>query len=554
VRSRALCCSLLLVAVAGLMLAPGALARTTTRYASAHTGTLVRVHAQRRALAAADAVPFASPIRGVRRIPHTVSRLAAPSAAPLAGAQALASAPPSLLANFNGVSSRDSAVTNFGAEFEPPDQGLCAGNGFVVEMVNSAYTVYKPDGTVVTGPFNVNGPFDEGLTEFTSDPRCQYDAATNTWFATILFISSDNASSRLDIAVNTSGDPTKPWTTYQINTTDTGGKAGPKHPGCPCFGDQPLLGIDASNVYVSTNEFSILGPQFNGAQIYAIAKSDLEQPGPPSSVLARFVHFDKLNIGGAPAASVQPAITSGNPKAEFFLNSLDPTGTFDQRIGVWAMTNRAAVATGGTPALSSMVVTSEVYGVPPGAVQKGSTSLLDAGDDRMQQTQFLGGDLWGALDTSVTIANDPTARAGAAWFDVRPTVSGSGASGVITGAPIHRQGYVDVAGNYLLYPAIQAAPSGRAAIVVTLSGQHHFPSAAYSVLAKGATAFGDVTIAADGKTNYDPAATRWGDYSWAILDPSGNSVWMATEYIPPKASQTPDGLRNWGTRVLNLSL
>ena len=193
-RSRARCCSLVLVAVAGLILAPGALARTTTKYASAATGTLVRVHAQHHALAAADAVPFASPIRGARRIPHIVSTLAGPLAAPLADAQALTSAPPSLLANFNGVSSRDSAVTNFGAEFEPPDQGLCAGNGFVVEMVNSAYTVYKPDGTVVTGPFNVNGPFDEGLTEFTSDPRCQYDAATHTWFATILFISSDNTS------------------------------------------------------------------------------------------------------------------------------------------------------------------------------------------------------------------------------------------------------------------------------------------------------------------------------------------------------------------------
>jgi hypothetical protein len=407
---------------------------------------------------------------------------------------------------------------------------------------------------VVTGPFNVNGPFDEGLTEFTSDPRCQYDAATHTWFATILFISSDNTTSRLDIAVNTSGDPTKPWTTYQINTTGIGGKTGPKHPGCPCFGDQPLLGIDPFNVYVSTNEFSILGPQFNGAQIYAIAKSDLEQPGPPSSVLARFVHFDKLNIGGAPAASVQPAITSGNPQAEFFLNSLDPNGTFDQRIGVWAMTNRSVVAAGGKPTLSSLVVSSEAYGVPPGAVQKGSTSLLDAGDDRMQQAQFLGHDLWGALDTSLTIPNDPSARAGAGWFDVRPTVSGSGASGVITAAPIRRQGYVAVPGNYLLYPAIQAAPSGRAAIVVTLSGQRQFPSAAYSVLPKGASAFGDVTVAADGRTNYDPAATRWGDYSWAILDPSGNSVWMATEYMPPKASQTPDGLRNWGTRVLNLSL
>jgi hypothetical protein len=125
---------------------------------------------------------------------------------PQASGQAVAAATPSLLANFNGTSSRDSEVTNFGQEFEPPDQGLCAGNGFVVEMVNSAYTVYKPNGTVVTGPFNVNGPFDEGLTEFTSDPLCHYDAATNTWFAVILFISADNTTSRIDLAVNTSGD------------------------------------------------------------------------------------------------------------------------------------------------------------------------------------------------------------------------------------------------------------------------------------------------------------------------------------------------------------
>ena len=359
----------------------------------------------------------------MRRIPRG-SATAAPlvSASPRANGSALAAASPSLLANFNGVSSRDSAVTNFGQEFEPPDQGLCVGNGFVVEMVNSAYTVYRPDGSVVTGPFNVNGPFDEGLTEFTSDPRCQYDAATHTWFATILFINSASTQSRLDVAVNTSGDPTTPWTDYQIDTTGLGGKTGPKDPGCPCFGDQPTLGIDAFNVYVTTNEFSILGPQFNGAQIYAIAKKDLVAAG-PTATPAHFVHFDKLSIGGAVANSIQPALTSGNPAAEYFLNSLDPNGTFDQRVGVWALTNRGVVATGGTPTLSSLVLGSEAYGIPPGAQQKGASSLLDAGDDRMQQTQFINGDVWGELDTSVTVPNDSAARAGAAWFDVHPSLS-----------------------------------------------------------------------------------------------------------------------------------
>ena len=107
-----------------------------------------------------------------------------------------------LLNNFNGVSSRDSAKTNFGAEFEPPDQGLCVGNGFVVEPVNSAYTIYHHDGSVVAGPFNVNRLFKEGFKQFTSDPRCYFDQPTHTWFAVILFINSTGTRARTDLAVN----------------------------------------------------------------------------------------------------------------------------------------------------------------------------------------------------------------------------------------------------------------------------------------------------------------------------------------------------------------
>jgi hypothetical protein len=557
VESRARFCLVLgWVVSLGLVFAPGALADgLAVSHVGATTGTISPVEttaAPSAALAtpaAAAATSTSARPHGVRLIPHGSTAAPLVATTPSATGSALAATSPSLLANFNGVSSLDSAVTNFGQEFEPPDQGLCVGNGFVVEMVNSAYTVYRPDGSVVTGPFNVNGPFDEGLTEFTSDPRCQYDAATHTWFAVILFISSDNTQSRIDLAVNTSGDPTTPWTTYRIDTTDTGGKTGPKHPGCPCFGDQPTLGIDPLNVYVTTNEFSILGPQFNGAQIYAVAKKELVPAG-PTATPAHFVHFDKLSIGGTVAASVQPALTNGNPAAEYFLNSLDPNGTFDQRVGVWAMTNRQAVATGGKPTLSSLVLGSEAYGVPPNAQQKGADSLLTSDDDRMQQTQFINGDIWGELGTSVTIPNDPAARAGAAWFDVHPMLNGAG---VLSAATMRRQGYVAVAGAYLLYPALQATPAGNVVMVMTLSSARNFPSAAYAVMPSGATSFGPVTVAAAGKGSYDPAATRWGDYSWSVLDPSGNSVWMATEYIPPKASQTPDGLRNWGTRVMDLA-
>jgi len=474
--------------------------------------------------------------RGVRRI-HT-GNAQTPRIPTQAGSQ-LAGNAGGLLQNFNGTSSLDSEKTNFGAEFEPPDQGLCVGNGFVVEPVNSAYNIYRTNGTKIAGPFNVNRLFNDGFKQFTSDPRCFFDKTTNTWFAVILFISSNSKVGRIDLSVNPTGDPTTPWTTYRINTTDPG------NPGCPCFGDQPLLGIDQDNIYVSTNEFSILGPQFNGAQIYAISKSELV--GLAKSV--HFVHFGDLRIGGAIAASVQPAISFGQPDAEYFMDSLDPNFTFNNRIGVWAMTNRQAVSQGGTPTLSHVVITSEPYGVPPPAVQKGSSSTLDSGDDRMQQVQYINGNLWGELTTAVTIPNDNAERAGAAWFEVNPHLNGQ----VIGGAAILKQGYVTLKGNYLIYPAIQASSAGTAAMIMTLSGKNFFPSVVYTVLQAGQTTFGPIHVAAFGTGPYFHKSTRWGDYSWAILDPNGNSFWMATEYIPPKSSQTTDGKQNWGTRVIEVS-
>ena len=223
--------------------------------------------------------PAATLPRGTRPIhprgsAGNTGNIAAPSVA-------LANVAPTgaLLANFNGVSSRNSAKANFGAEFEPPDQGLCVGNGFVVEAVNSAYTIYNTKGQVLAGPFNVNKLYDEGFKQFTSDPRCFYDKATHTWFATILFISLNNTVGRTDLAVDPTGDPTTPWTVYHIDGTDIGG------PGCPCFGDQPLLGIDQYNIYISTNEFSIFSARSSMARKFMPSPSRSLSRSPQRSTL-----------------------------------------------------------------------------------------------------------------------------------------------------------------------------------------------------------------------------------------------------------------------------
>jgi hypothetical protein len=492
---------------------------------------------------------------------------------------------------FQGISHLDQRLAANGNQFstEPPDQALAVGNNFVVEGVNLALAVYTTSGTqlalttfkdffglppaIVRSNPPVYGPF-------LSDPRAYFDAATGRWFVTILEIDADLATgallghSSVLIAVSQTGNPLLPWNLYALDTTNATNT--PDHAGCPCFGDQPLIGADQYGFYITTNEFPIQGNGFNGAQIYATSKIALE-----SGTLAAVVSFGGLPLAEGIAYSVQPATTppggafeTANGGTEYFMSALEFTGGLDNRIAVWALTNTSSLA--GSPAvqLQNVIVDCEVYGLPPAAQQKpGPTpladllkmkgnpigvvtnehlELVDGDDDRMQQVVFAGGSLWSSLGTVVKTKNGPV-RVGAAWFIVTPSWSGSKLN-----ASIANQGYVAVNDENVTYPSIGVNAAGKAAMTFTLVGPDYFPSAAIATLDK-VNGLGPIQIAAsgagpdDGFTGYGAyggRVGRWGDYSAAVADADG-SIWLAVEYIPGGPRTL---LANWGTFVSRLVL
>jgi hypothetical protein len=456
--------------------------------------------------------------------------------------------------NFNGVDE----ITNdkaSGTPLEPPDEGLGVGDGVVFNIVNVTGAFYKPNGTLLAPPFAANAFFGESPTAFTSDPRTYFDASTNTWFATILEGDFTNyTESHFDLAVNTSGNPLSPWTVYRIDTTDS------QDNGCPCFGDYPEFGIDQFNVYVTTNEFPLnpSTPVFNGAQIYAISKSQLES----LSSQVNYVHFEGGSVAGTITYHVQPAISYTNPNAEFFMESLDPNGTFDNRLAIWAMTDRKTVTSGqGMPNLSSTVITGETYGFPVNAqtppgyngyTGEATTGVVTPDFDAMQEVEYINGHLDGALDTAVTIPGDTSTRDGAAWFQVNPVLKGDVIS---SNTSVTHQGYVDVQGEYLLYPHINENASGFMAMTFTLGGPNTYLSAAYAVKPASNSQFKAVHLAAAGAepdngftdTAEFGGVGRWGDYSNGEVDTSGN-IWLATEYIPNNGDQ----YANWGNRIFEI--
>jgi hypothetical protein len=475
---------------------------------------------------------------------------------------------------FLGLTHRDQrfagtgVYTNTQFSLEPPDQGLCVGNGFVVEAINTAIAVYSTGGTRLAGPVPFNQFF--GLTpevirtnprvfgDFTSDPKCYFDPDLQRWFITILQLDVDPSSGNFTcpthvfIAVSASSDPTGSYNVFVIDTTDL------SHPGCPCLGDQPLIGADANGFYVSTNEFPVFTNGFNGPQLYAMSKQRLAA-GLPLTV----VHFSGLGLPDGTVFTVQPATTpkgGGYATAaggtEYFLNSFF-TGSLENRIVLWALSNTSSLARPHPSlALTHTVLDTEVYGNPPASTQKpGPTPLadslnanlefIDTNDDRMNQVVFAGGLLWSAVATPVKTPNRPT-TAGAAWFAVAPSASGGA---------VAAQGYISVASESVAYPAVGVNADGKAVAVFTVVGPDFFPAAAYAPIDLS-TGAGEVHIAAagfgpdDGFTGYGGfRVARWGDYSALVADESGN-LWMATEFIPDAPRSV---LANWGTFVSRIA-
>jgi len=503
---------------------------------------------------------------------------------------------------FNALSHLDQRAAGTGQyantqfSLEPPDQGLCVGNGDVVEAVNNALQVFTTSGSALTVPialsqfFGTKPEINRSVSpvvsgDFISDPRCYFDPGTGRWFLTELEMALDPATgdfaapSHQFIAVSQSADPTGTWAIYSLNTTDDGMNGTPSDPGCPCFGDQPLIGADANGFYITTNEYGITSSAYNGGQVYAFSKAGLESGANTNAV--RIDAGAMLTAGGLPAFSIQPATSpnqgyeAANNGTAYFMSAMDlgagPTlGTRASSLAVWALTNTKALDSTNMNqvALSYVVIASEPYAQPPNAQQKpGPTplasgqlvsglhdhlELLAANDDRLNQVVYAGGHLWAALNTGINLPNGPT-NAGIAYFVVTP----SDTSGQLS-ATIAEQGYVGVTKEDVLFPSIGVTDAGSAVMAFTLVGPDYYPSAAYASLDL-TSGVGSIHIAGagalpdDGFSGYrqegGAGVGRWGDYSAAVADTSGN-VWMAAEYIP-NAPRTV--LANWGTFISHVT-
>jgi hypothetical protein len=497
---------------------------------------------------------------------------------------------PTLAQSFDGLDFFDQRFANGGNQFsvEPPDQGLCVGNGKVVEIVNSVYQVFSTTGQALTNPIDVNslfgyapaivrsGPNRGQVGPDVFDPSCLFDQQTGKFFivaSTLDRVGTTSAlagTSHVDILVGS--DPTQSYQRFSIDTTnDEQCTLDGKKPG-PCFPDFPHIGADAYGFYVTTNVFDFFGPDFNGVHVYAMPKALLASGASSVPVTLLSTNGDTPDGTGF---SVIPAVTPGtqfqtdNNGTEYFVSSravFTDDGTSNS-IVIWKLTNtRSLLSSSPNPQLGFSLVNVDEYGIPAPPTQKpgnvplancvGSTTLipaigapcwsvlglgfthpvtktenvLDGNDSRVGAVSFANGKLWATLGSA---ASDSSGQPfdGVAWYVMNPSPSN---------VQLINQGLLVKDGTNLTYPSIAATENGRAALNFTIVGPNDYASAGYAGL-DPRLGTGDVQYAAvgagpqDGFSEYAPffkngsPRPRWGDYSASVAD--GHSIWTANEYI-----------------------
>ena len=389
----------------------------------------------------------------------------------------------------------------------PPDCTMATGPQHVMLSVNSSVAVYSKAGgaPLLNRTLTVwFGNVIQGATVF--DPKLLFDQHTGRWVLLAVAVAQSPNRSAYLLSVSATTNPLGAWRNYSLNAMVDGSTSTSN------WADFPALGVDANNLYITSNQFAF-GGGFKYAKIRIVPKA-----GPYAGGAATFFDFVNMkNPNNTTAFTIQPCHTFGAPQVEYLVNSLFPSGN---SLTVWRITQSGSSFT-----MTRASVATAAYGLGPNAAQKGNNDPLNTGDVRVLHAIFRGDSIWCALTT----AHNWTPSINTAsihWFQIRAA-----------GPALVQQGVFGSSNVHSFYPACCPDANGNMIMVFSRCGPNEFGSIYYTGR-KSTDPLGSLQPSAllkAGIANYvakdSGGRNRWGDYNGVCADPSNSKgIWFYSEY------------------------
>jgi hypothetical protein len=428
------------------------------------------------------------------------------------------------------ISSSFATLNLSNSGFIPPDTMGAVGPDHFVEVINGAVAVYTKTGTRLSlvsldSFFNVTIGGETYPRGGGFDPRVLYDRRSGRFFATAMEFGTGDANG-IVLAVSRTSDPTGVWDKYFLNV----GVAS-------AFTDYATLGVDDNGVYLGMTIF----PDGGGghAKIVATAKASLLSDTPSLSTVFGFDNITDMYSSPQPATNFDAVAPSG--RAWFVSSSTTVFGNVNYRKLTWS---------DGTPSLSSSssAVSTPGYGGNVNFTTSGSSTPIDAADDRLMMAVIRNNQLWTSRTIGVNSAGTNTApinRDAAEWIEL--DVSSATASRIQSGRVFDSGASPR---NYI-YPSVMV--NGQGHMAMGFSGGKAGEFMGFYTTGRLASdplgtteAITQIKAGTASYTQLDGShRNRWGDYSYTSLDPNDDmSLWSIGEYTA--------GTNLWGTWTARL--
>lgn len=358
-----------------------------------------------------------------------------------------------------------------------------------------------------------------------TNPRVRFDRRTNKWYVAAINLTLAN---RVLLAVSNSAviDGSTIWTYF---SHDNDRRAGGLPAGDQCLADFPTLGVDEDALYVGVNQYC--GPTFGSVDFestsgFVINKASVQGAGP-----AVVTTFHELAVG----TGVGPFTPQGVDNFDSNTNEGYFIGVDNSALGMLQVVR--ITDPGGTPTRSaSLPVTVAGTDVPIGVPHPGSTSPLEAQDDRLSQAVIRNGRLWTTHHIGVDasgVASATASRNAMRWYELQD---------LTTTPAVRQQGTVfdSAATNPASYfmGSIMVSGQGHVALGSTIAGAATFVNAAVTGRL-ASDALGQMngapqvyTANASATYNRESPTQAWGGYSYTSLDPSDDmTMWTLQQYV-----------------------
>jgi hypothetical protein len=425
------------------------------------------------------------------------------------------------------------AVQSSTATGVPPDTSGATGPDHIVEIVQSSLAIFNRTTGAKLSEVPLSTFFAAVKTSDCNDETVvAYDELAGRFVVGSLDIPErcgfqPEDSTHLLFAVSDSSDPMAGFS--EMHSIDLVEMATGDCPGQLVGADFNRLGWNADAYIFTVNMLNFPETCFDHVAIVAIDKSKALDRDPDT---ISFFHHDLDATHATSAPGAMHDAVSGDP---MWLVA-ETRGGNRTTLRVTKMTNILT----NTAIFNDSDIDIAAYGMPPAALQAGSSTPINTLDNRILSVEWRGGRLVAAHNVGVG------GLAQARWYEF--DVSGN--------APLlAQQGTITPgAGVHTYFPSIAIAANGDLALTYMQSSAAEFPSM-YVTGQLASEPLGTMQKGVLAKAGTGPLAgdcgdsCRAGDYSAITVDPNfGNRFCAVNEYAPD------DGVNVWGTWVACFSL